>query len=180
MDGAPGQMDAGAPSMMSMARRVGGALAVACVLVLCAPLSAPAGNNGTLPSNVANEILVGQIQTQLKIAASHAGQVTKPTAALSAVQLQLHGVLNCLEGPQGAYFNPAAGYPCQGQGDGIIPDLEMAVLQNLPGADSALGEVRSADTLAQQTVAATDPAKARSGAAAIEKHLQTANKFIGE
>jgi hypothetical protein len=159
--------------------RAAGMLLAAAALVLSAPASGRAGNNGQLPSGVANSLLVGQIQAELKTATSRARELAQQGTTLAGVQLYLNHVVNCLEGPQAGYANPSAN-PCRGQGKGIIPDLQMAVLQNLPGARAAIQEAQTSLTLALQALQLANVASARSAAVTVSKHLETANKYIGE
>jgi hypothetical protein len=60
---------------------------------------------------------------ELKTAITHAGYSAKQEA-LQGATTHLHHVLNCLVGPQGQGFYAAAGNPCQGQGNGYLPDLK--------------------------------------------------------
>jgi len=161
-------------------RRAAGAVAVVCALVLGLPMSGLAGNSGQLPRSDANSLLVGQIQSELTTATYHAGELPPKATTLAGVQLHLHHVLNCLEGPAGADFSAAAGDPCQRQGKGIIPDLQAAVQQNLPGAHAALQEAHTSQMLALQALASTSLTKAQPFALTVSKHLQTANKYISE
>lgn len=39
------------------------------------------------------------------------------------VEQHLGHALNCIEGPRGSNFNRAWGHVCEGQGNGILPDL---------------------------------------------------------
>ncbi len=61
--------------------------------------------------------------TELKTAISHAGYAAKADA-IGGVTQHLHHVLNCLVGPQDKLFDQAAGNPCKGQGNGLLPDLK--------------------------------------------------------
>ncbi len=65
----------------------------------------------------------GNPDTELKTAISHAGYSAKADA-LKAVTMHLHHVVNCLVGPQDKWFDAATGNPCQGQGNGLLPDLK--------------------------------------------------------
>ncbi len=60
---------------------------------------------------------------ELKTAITHAGFAQK-YATVKEVSLHLHHVLNCLVGPKDKLFDKAAGNPCQGQGNGIMPDIK--------------------------------------------------------
>jgi hypothetical protein len=67
----------------------------------------------------------GDPSVELKTAMTHAGFAAK-YEALKEVTMHLHHTLNCLVGPQDKLFDAAAGNPCQGQGNGYLPDLKAA------------------------------------------------------
>jgi len=67
----------------------------------------------------------GDPAVELKTAMTHAGFAAK-YEALKEVTMHLHHTLNCLVGPQDKRFDAAAGNPCQGQGNGYLPDLKAA------------------------------------------------------
>ncbi|HLE77197.1 MAG TPA: hypothetical protein VJA65_02170 [bacterium] len=83
----------------------------------------------------------------------HAGELAQRGTALSGALLHIQHVINCLEGPNGKDFVQAVGYPCQGTGNGIIPDLEAS---SGAGAAKALQYSRIALTLSLQAVKFTD------------------------
>jgi len=58
--------------------------------------------------------------------------------------MHLQHVMNCLEGPRGKNFRPAVGNPCQGQGSGVIVDLQAAVEAGASGAVKAARYARVA------------------------------------
>lgn len=60
---------------------------------------------------------------ELKTAITHAGFAEKYDT-LKEVTLHLHHVVNCLVGSNDKMFDNAAGNPCQGQGNGIMPDIK--------------------------------------------------------
>ncbi len=60
---------------------------------------------------------------ELKTAITHAGFAAKYDM-MKEVSLHLHHVVNCLVGPNDKMFDKAAGNPCQGQGNGIMPDIK--------------------------------------------------------
>ncbi len=60
---------------------------------------------------------------ELKTAITHAGFAQKYDT-MKEVSLHLHHVVNCLVGPKDPMFDKAAGNPCQGQGNGILPDIK--------------------------------------------------------
>ena len=67
----------------------------------------------------------GDPAAELKTAISHAGFAAK-YESVKEVALHLHHALNCLVGPQDKLFDAAAGNPCQGQGNGFLPDQKAA------------------------------------------------------
>ncbi len=73
------------------------------------------------------------LRAEVRVAAIHAGLAVE-MHVLSLTQLHLHHVINCLVGPNGRQFDPRAGNPCHGLGNGAIPDSRMSV----PAVRSAL------------------------------------------
>lgn len=67
----------------------------------------------------------GDPSAELKTAVTHAGFAAK-YETMKEVALHLHHALNCLVGPQDKRFDAAAGNPCQGQGNGYLPDQKAA------------------------------------------------------
>ena len=66
----------------------------------------------------------GNLPLELQTALTHAGFAAKYDS-LNEVTLHLHHVLNCLVGPSDTkMFDAAAGNPCQGQGSGILVDIQ--------------------------------------------------------
>ena len=63
---------------------------------------------------------------QLQTAFFHANELAQRATNIAGVLQHVQHVVNCLEGPGGKNFMQAAGAPCQGQGNGIIPDLTAA------------------------------------------------------
>jgi hypothetical protein len=63
---------------------------------------------------------------EIKTAITHAGFAEKYDS-MKEVSLPLHHVLNCLVGPGDKMFDQAAGDPCQGQGNGILPDIKASM-----------------------------------------------------
>jgi hypothetical protein len=87
-------------------------------------------------------------------------------------------VVNCMEGLRGTHYDANNSNPCQGQGTGIIPDLEA--MSGQTGASSALDTVRKADTLALETLKLTDLAKVKAGAEKVATMLTQASRAIGQ
>ena len=63
------------------------------------------------------------MQTELKTAITHAGFAEKYDS-MKEVTLHLHHVVNCLVGANDPMYDKASGNPCEGQGNGILPDIK--------------------------------------------------------
>jgi hypothetical protein len=135
----------------------------------------------TLPSNGAmmGMDLVGSIKTQLKTATFHAGELAQK-GAIAATQLHLQHTINCLEGPSGPDFVQAVGYPCQGQGHGILPDIKAAVHAMVPGAQAAWDDANIALNLAKQGKGMTDVTQAQPWAKVVAEYLVKASNDLGQ
>jgi len=59
---------------------------------------------------------------EIHTAIEHSGYASH-VKSTNKVHLHLHHVVNCLVGPHGKGFYPAAGDPCQGEGNGALNDL---------------------------------------------------------
>jgi len=66
---------------------------------------------------------------ELKTAIAHAGFAEK-AGTMKEVSLHLHHVVNCLVGPDDKMFDNTTGNPCQGQGNGIMPDIKKMMGQD--------------------------------------------------
>jgi hypothetical protein len=62
---------------------------------------------------------------EVATAAQHAGFSAAATS-LAAAHMHLHHTLNCLVGPKGHGFDPKQANPCEGSGNGAIPDTTDA------------------------------------------------------
>jgi hypothetical protein len=122
--------------------------------------------------------LVGSIKTQLKTAAFHAGELAQK-GAVTATHLHLHHTINCLEGPGGPDFDQSAGYPCQNQGHGILPDLRAAVAAHVAGSQAALDDAQIALNLAKQATGMSDVAEAQPWAKVVAEYLMKASTDLG-
>jgi hypothetical protein len=134
----------------------------------------------TLPSSGAmmGMDLVGSIKTQLKTATFHAGELAQK-GAITATRLHMQHTINCLEGPAGPHFVQAAGYPCQNQGHGILPDIRAAIKAGVPGAQAALEDANIALTLAMQAHGMSDVAEAQPWAHVVAEYLTKASGDLG-
>jgi len=61
------------------------------------------------------------VQAEIANARMHAGLAAQ-ASSVAMVQTHLHHTINCLVGPGGPGFDPKALNPCQGDGNGAIPD----------------------------------------------------------
>ena len=152
------------------------ALLALCTLVLGMPMSGYAQS----PHMGGDAMLVSQIQTELKTATFHSGELAQKVNTIAGVQLHLHHVINCLEGTNGPDYLASVGYPCQGQGNGIIPDLKVAVMHMVPGSTAALQEAQTCLMLALQSVTSKDINEAQPFALVISRHLQTASQYLSQ
>ncbi len=114
------------------------------------------------------------IKAEIKTAAFHANELAQMGNAMRAVQQHAQHTLNCLEGPKGMYFKAAVGYPCQGQGNGVIPDLQAAAASGVPGARDALDNATTAWKLLLQVQSQTDIDQAQPWLKVVARYLQQA------
>lgn len=132
----------------------------------------------TLPSSGAMMDMTSSIKTQLKTATFHAGELAQK-GAVAATRLHMQHTINCLEGPSGMDYVQAVGYPCQGQGHGILPDLKAAVGAGVPGAKTAWNDANVALTLAKQASTMTDVTQAQPWAKVVAEYLGKASADLG-
>lgn len=114
--------------------------------LLSAVLGLPSGAGAQPPSPVAS------LRAQLRVTIFHATELAQRAGNPQVALLHTQHVMNCLEGPRGPNFNPASGYPCQGQGMGILEDLKAAQAAGAPGADAAGKSIAVAYELAKQSL----------------------------
>lgn len=126
--------------------------AVIMIGVVSLVAGAASGQYGDYPQPAAGG---GDLRTQLRTAATHATNAATSEAARS-VREHLTHVVNCLEGPRGRNYSQAEGNPCQGQGNGIVPDLRAA-----QGGAAWMPVVEAATDLALKGAKATDMTTAR-------------------
>ena len=111
----------------------------------------------------------------LKTAQVHAANAARAETMRDSLW-HLGHVVNCMEGSRGKNYDANNANPCQGQGTGIIPDLEA--MGGQAGASSALDTVRKADTLALETLKLKDLAQVKAGAAKVATMLTQASRAI--
>ncbi|MEX0765440.1 MAG: hypothetical protein WD140_01405 [bacterium] len=122
----------------------------------------------------AQSVTVKSMKDQLQTSVFHAGELAQRGTAIAATRTHLQHVINCLEGPNGANFAQAAGYPCQGQGSGILVDLRAGSGAGIRGTDRALRYATIAHTLAVQAIRFGDVNEAQPWAMVISRQLQIA------
>ena len=107
----------------------------------------------------------------LKTAITHAGLAGK-SDTMRDVSLHLRHVINCLAGPNDKMFNKAAGNPCQGQGNGIMPDIKAKM-----GQDQEYHVAWWLAHVAQEAVSMGNLAQAKAAAHLIEVELTSMSKM---
>lgn len=116
------------------------------------------------------------IKKELETAVFHAGELAQRGTAIAGTRSHLQHVINCLEGSKGKDFNPAPGHVCQGQGNGIIPDLKASSAR---GAAKALQYSEIALTLSLQAIKFSDVDEAQPWAKVISNQLKIALDAFG-
>ena len=119
---------------------------VAALLVAALPASAFA-------ADAAKEAAAGEM---------HAGLAAK-AATIEQVHMHLHHTVNCLVGPKGQGFDAKEANPCQGLGDGAIPDAADAATK---------AKLNTALTHAQAGLKSADLAAARQAATETQAALK--------
>ena len=114
----------------------------------------------------------GDPAVELKTAMTHAGFAAK-YEALKEVTMHLHHTLNCLVGPQDKRFDAAAGNPCQGQGNGYLPDLKAA-----KGETAAYYDAWWAAQIAGQAVSVKSLGEAKAAAHIVNMLLDETAKAM--
>ena len=112
----------------------------------------------------------GNADAELKTAMTHAGFAAKYDA-LKEVSQHLHHTINCVVGPQDKMFDATAGNPCQGQGNGALPDLKAK-----KGSDAEYYEAWWAARVADEGIASQNLQEAKAAAHIAGLALQDAQK----
>lgn len=127
---------------------------------------------------------------QLRTAIFHAGQLAvrgapsgtpggaQVTDTALATREHLQHVINCIEGPGGKNFKTASGYPCQGQGNGILVDLQTAQAAGVAGGARATIFVNAAQHVALTAMWSSDVNESQPFAAVVARNLQSALEAI--
>lgn len=116
---------------------------------------------------------------QLKTAQTHASNAARAETLRDSLW-HLGHVVNCLEGARGKNYDAKNLNPCQGQGSGVIPDLESGAQGGQMGVSGALDTARKADQLALDTLKLSDLAQVKAGASRVADMLGQALKTIGQ
>lgn len=146
-------------------RTTGVALAAAVALGVA---GAVVQHGGSVP---AARAAMTDTSTEIQTALTHAGFAQKYDT-LKEVTLHLHHVLNCLVGPKDTMFDSAAGNPCQGQGNGIVPDIQSGM-----GKDAQYYEATWAARIADDAIKSGNLQQAKAGAHVVSLVLTDLQKM---
>lgn len=117
------------------------------------------------------------VAPQLRTTRFHAAEAAR-VETLRGLREHLGHVVNCLEGPRGANYDARNDNPCQGQGAGLIPDLEAAA-GGQRGARQALELARTASRIAVDAGKVAEFSRAKSEASRVVDALDEAQKALG-
>jgi hypothetical protein len=127
-----------------------------------------------LPQAAVAQSGLAAAKTQLTTAIFHSGELAQRGAAVAASKTHLQHTMNCLEGPRGPNFNAAPGNPCQGQGNGVIPDLQAAQAAGVSGAERALKYTNAAHMLILTALRSDDVNLVQPYASVVSNQLKQA------
>ena len=113
----------------------------------------------------------GDPSAELNTAVTHAGFAAK-YETMKEITLHLHHALNCLVGPQDKLFDAAAGNPCQGQGNGYLPDQKAAKGES----SNQYYDAWWAAQIAAQALASDNMGQAKAAARIVNMVLENAAK----
>src|ERR1700674_6054349 len=108
--------------------------------------------------------LAGDVALEVSVAAQHAGYAADATI-ITTVHVHLHHTINCLVGPNGQGFDAKELNPCQGKGNGALPDTTDSTKTHM---------LQDALAKAQAGLASDDLAIAKSDSAAAKALLMKA------
>ncbi len=111
---------------------------------------------------------------ELQTAFFHANELAQKAGTIAGVLQHVQHVVNCLQGSGGKNFNAAGGYPCQGQGNGVIPDLQAAANAGNQAAVRALRFANVADKLAVNVLSFTEVDAAQPQMKVVASNVQKA------
>lgn len=127
-----------------------------------------------LPQTAVAQSGAAAAKTQLTTAIFHSGELAQRGTAVAASKTHLQHTMNCLEAPKGPNFNAAPGNPCQGQGNGVIPDLQAAQAAGVAGAEQALKFTNAAHTLILTALKSDDVNLVQPYASVVSNQLKQA------
>lgn len=157
-----------------MRKRVLFGLAGFWILVLATSMAAFAPYHTQEPATSGGAAKVlNQLRTARVHAANAAGSQT-----MGDVRWHLGHAVNCIEGPNGKNYDKNNLNPCQGQGNGIIPDLTAERNRGTKGAAQALSLVEEADKTALEALKQAELAKVQAGAKKTADLLDQAIKAL--
>ncbi|HEY6103882.1 MAG TPA: hypothetical protein VI007_11740 [bacterium] len=110
------------------------------------------------PSTPSSPSGLSAAQAQAKVAAAHGGFAAEG-GTVSYVHEHIGHTLACIEGATGKNVNAAWENPCQGMGNGVLPDLERAnasasLIEKAKTADAAAVSAMKNNGLAQTKASA--------------------------
>ncbi len=97
-----------------------------CVLVAALALGATGNSFAQYDYSQPKPAAPGGFQGELSTAVTHAGFAGKYDS-LQEVTMHLHHVVNCIVGSKDKMYDASAGNPCQGQGNGILADIQSGM-----------------------------------------------------
>jgi hypothetical protein len=108
--------------------------------------------------------LAGDAAQEVSVAAQHAGYAAD-ALIITTAHTHLHHTVNCLVGPDGQGFDAKELNPCQGKGNGALPDTTDTAKKQM---------LQEALAKAQEGLASDDLATAKLDAAAAQAILKKA------
>ncbi len=96
---------------------------------------------------------------EMSTAATHAGLAAKAAPDIKMTHMHLQHVVNCLVGPKGKGFDATPGNPCNGQGNGGIPDTKDPAQKK--AMQAALTKARAGLKATNETAAVKDATQAQ-------------------
>jgi hypothetical protein len=151
---------------------------VVIALLLALALGLPPGASAQTQPQPSSPI--ASLRAQLRVASFHARELAQRAGNSQLALLHTHHVMNCLEGPRGPNFNQASGYPCQGQGAGILEDLKTAQAAGAPGTEAAAKQIVIAYELIKQSLRHRDLDDVQAWTKKSGELLSEALRAIGE
>ncbi len=108
---------------------------------------------------------------EVKTAIEHANNSFKSQTLKDSVW-HLHHVINCLVGPADPAFDKSAGDPCQGQGKGVLVDIQAGM-----GKDAQYWDAWWSADIAKQAVKMTNLGQVHQAAHAVVLILMSAENM---